>query len=79
MLSMAKSYMTLEEKLSTHFENLVSSHTNSIHPIQKESHRKKDIFDRSLQGQYNKYTSLTVSREKIYQNYINTEFKKGGI
>lgn len=79
MRSMTKSYMILEEKLSTHFDNSASAETNFILPARKKSHQQKDKFDRSPRDRYDKFTPLTFSRDKIYLECSNIKFYKGGI
>lgn len=66
MLSMAESYMIVEDKLSSRFENLVSADTNSSLLAEKESYWGKDNFGRGLQEPYDKYIPLTISWEVIY-------------
>lgn len=68
MLSMAQSYLILEEKLNTEFVNPTFVDTNSGHPFGKEFHYKNDDSKRGMQGQYDKYTLLNAYREKIYQD-----------
>ena len=48
MLSMARSYTILEEKLNTHFDNPVFVNTKSIHPARKESHQQNGDIDRGM-------------------------------
>lgn len=76
---MAQSYMILEEKLNTQFNNLTSTDANSIHPMENESHRWKDETDQGIQGRCEKYMSLNAFWEKIYEDCANTESRKGGI
>lgn len=79
MLTMVEPSMILEEKLSKHFGNPASIDSQSSCPFGKESHQRRDDPDPRMLGKYNKYTHLTVSCEKIYQDCINTEFQKVGI
>lgn len=74
MLSMAHSYMILEEKLNTYFDNPASVDANSSRSTGKEFHRWKDESDQEIQVWYDKYTPLNASREKIYQDHANIEF-----
>lgn len=64
--------MILEEKLSMHFDNTASIDSQSSCPVGKESHQRQDDPHPGMLGKYNKYTHLTVSCEKIYQDFINT-------
>lgn len=45
MLSMVWSYMILEEKMNTWFDNHASSNTKSSDSTSKEFHRWKEEFD----------------------------------
>lgn len=63
---MDESYMILEEKLNTRFDNPVSIDTNSGRPTGKDIHRQRDGSDRGMQGRYEKYIHMTFSREKIH-------------
>lgn len=74
MLTMVEPYVILEEKLYMRFDNPASADFHSSRPIGKESHRHWDGPNRGMLGKYNKYTPLTVSSEKIYQDCINAKF-----
>lgn len=76
MLTMANPYMILEDKLSKRFDDHASIYSHSSRLIKKKSHQYRDDNDLGMLGRYNKYTSLTVSCEKIYQDCINTNFQK---
>lgn len=56
LLTMVEPYMLIDEKLTMHFDNPVSSESHSNHPTGKESHRCRDESDRGIMGKYNKYT-----------------------
>lgn len=71
---MTKSYMILEEKLNTQFDNLVSTNANSSRPVRRDSQRRKDGFERGMHELYEKYTPLNTSWDKIYQDCANTKF-----
>lgn len=58
LMNMAKSFINLEEKLHTQFDNLVASETNSSRLTGKETHRRKDESDRRMHSWYDKYTPL---------------------
>lgn len=66
MLTMVEPYMILEEKLSTRFDNPASTSSHSIFLVGKKSHQRLDDPNRGMIGNYNKYTPLTVSRDKIF-------------
>lgn len=72
MMSMDQSYMVLEKKLNTRFENHISSDTNFSHPAEKESRQQKDDSNRGTHGWYNKCMPLNVTWEKNYQDCANT-------
>lgn len=71
MLTMVKPYVTLEEKLTTHFDKpiFIESRYNLL--TRKESHQHQDDSYRRMLVNYDKYTPLTVSHDKIYQNCVN--------
>lgn len=79
MLAMAKPFFILKEKLSMCFHNFAFTDSHSNLTVKKESHRRWDDSGREMLGKYNKYTPISVSREKIYQDCINTKFRKAGI
>lgn len=76
MLIMAQSYMILEEKMNILFENPASVDANSSRPPEIDSLRRKDKFVRGMHIRYDKYTPLSVSQEKIYQDYPSIVLKR---
>lgn len=54
------------------------THIPTTH-LGEDSHWKKDKSDLGVHGRYDKYTPLNSSREKIYQECVNTELHKGGV
>lgn len=74
MLSRARSFINLEENLSTQFDNPVNTDANSSRPEGNESHLQKVESDRGTHGRYDKYTLFNASKENIYQEGANTEF-----
>lgn len=73
MLSMTQSYMILKSWTPASIIP-ISTDTNSSRSIVKKSHWRKDDANRVIQGQYDKYTPLIISREKIYRDCAKTEF-----
>lgn len=60
--------MILEERLNTRFDNLSSTNTNSKCPLGKEFTNS----DQGIQGRYEKYTPLNISREKKSTKTVST-------
>lgn len=79
MLTMLEPYMLLEEKLNMHFENPALVETHSSLSAGKEFHRRQGELNHGIQERYAKYTHLTVTCEKIYQDSANNEFLKGRV
>lgn len=79
MLTTIESYMLLKKNLSTRLDNSLSVETHSSRPTGKKSYWQRDKYNRGIHGQYDKYTPLTVSQEKIYQNRAKAEFWKEGV
>lgn len=76
---MAQSYITLEEKMNTHFNNPTSTTSTSFNPPSKKKPRwRKEDADERMYGRYNKYTPLNTTRNKIYHECANIEFQKKG-
>lgn len=71
---MTKPFIILEEILTTHFDSLVSSESHSSRLSGKQPHRYWDNSEWNIQGKYDMYTHLKVSHERIYQEFVNTEF-----
>lgn len=65
MITMVESYMLLDKKLNTYFNNLSLVETHSSRPTGKESHRPKDELNRGMQGRYYKYTSFYFLGEDL--------------
>lgn len=78
MLTMVEAYMVLEEKLTTYFNNLASIKSHSNLSVGKESHWRRDDSNRIMLEKYDRHTP-TVSRGKIYQEYMNTTLWKAGM
>lgn len=80
MLNLAQSYIMLEEKLNTRFDNLTSAaDTSSNFPSRKESHKRKEDADRGMYGRQDQYILLNTFQDKIYRECANIEFRKEGI
>lgn len=75
---MTHSYINLEEKLNTWFDNPISVGANSSRPTGNESHQQKDESNQGIQNWHDKLTSLNTSHENIYQECANTKFQNGG-
>lgn len=54
LMNMAQSFINLEEKLNTQFNNSVAAESNSGLLTRNESHRWKDEFDQGVHGRYEK-------------------------
>lgn len=72
MLTIAKPYMILEDILTNYFDNPASIGFYSSRSARKKSHRHRDDPDKVMLGKYDRYTPLEVSREKFYQDCVNT-------
>lgn len=80
MLNLAQSYITLEKKLNTNFDNLVSSiYASPKNPAGKVPHRQREDTDKGTCDRCDRYTPLSTPIGRIYQECVNTEFKKAGI
>lgn len=79
MLTIVETFAILEENLTTHFDNPESSESHFSRPFGKELHRCQDDFGWKMQWKYDIYTPMMVSRERIYQEYVNTKFQKARI
>lgn len=65
---MVEPYMHLEEKLTTHFDNLASIESHSSCLAVKEFHQRRDDFGGGMLWKYNKYTPWRDSRRRIIKN-----------
>lgn len=72
MITMVESFMVLEEKLNTCFDNPTSVEAHSSRSAEKKSYRCRDESDRGMQMQYDKYAPMSLSLENIYYDYANT-------
>lgn len=79
MLKLAQTYMILEGEMNIRSDNPDTINTYYIRPFWKESHLQRDGMDNGSHRWFYKYTPLNISKERIYQEYANTAFWKGGI
>lgn len=76
MLTMVETFMTLEENLTTCFDNSMSSDPHFSRLLRKEPYKRWDDSNRNIQGNY---APLKVYHEMIYQECMNIGFRKAGI
>lgn len=79
MLTMAEPFLLLEEKLTIHFNNPTSSEPHSGRPYGKKSHWRWDDSNKNMQGKFDRYTFLTISHKRIYQECVSTKFRMTSI
>lgn len=58
---MIEPYILLEEKLTTRFDDPISSESHSTRTIENESHWHRDDSDQGMLIKYDNYTPLIVS------------------
>lgn len=77
MLNLAQPCVTLKEKLNTRFDNPTSSIDICLeHPVEKDPRRWREDTDKGTYNQYDRYTPLKTSSRRIYQECVNTVFRK---